>query len=394
MGFFNKKRVIDIADTLSNFNPVKRVADLLSYTTTKKTLKEHFLEKTDLNINKLREIAKNNPREAVNTIRDDKNNFFESSNKYELSLLEADCLINLYKKEKNGVDLIDARMCCIRAVQAEKNEIKSKAKTLYEKIIREYNLKSIILGINRAHKECIMIVKNMEECFYDKNLLVLTDECIPNEFIFPQRDYQYNQVYIRHPHRDNTYVNFTDVPNIFVEEKIMELCRILVNLGAKKITIESTKGSELINNFFNNFNISAQGEDGEISASVKADTNYGRTSTGKTNNIKKYTLESDPYDYPRFPEDRIWYKNDFKLCNFADMRLKGNMLSYKENIHNSDVSLVNKKFSIDINALLQEQARKLGVDFHYDQNSQKDWKFEEEWIVQAEFKSLTDFKRN
>lgn len=392
MGKFSIKGMISkTIDVVSIINPFTRPIGIASKVITGKTPGEIFTEKTDFNIDELRKEAKLNPRKVINKIRDDRNNFFKHSSQDEVFLLETECHLNLYEKEKDEDNIIEAWTCCAQALQTEKNDIKSEATALYKRIVRDYNFKSIILGTNRAKRQCIMVVADIKNCSHNQNLLLLTDECIPHEFIFPQGHYQYNQPYVCHPRRDNTYVDFKKVPNIFIEEKIMELCRILTSLGAKKITIESAKGSELINSFFNNFNLGIQAEDENISGDIKVDTHYGKTNTGKSNSSKAYTLESNPYNKPFFPTDIIWYKNDFKMEEFAKMRLQGNNKLYHERISSSDVSSISKEFSIDMNAHLQDLSRKLGIDLHYDQNSMKYNQFEEVWEIHAEFKSLSDF---
>lgn len=392
----NKENIAKSIDLASDLIPYKMAVDGAVRLATGHSIKEHIVGDDKVKLEELQIKAKTDPREVVDTIRDIKDNFFQSSLRFDFMLLETECLLKIYSVDHDEDDLIDARNSAIQAMSSNSNKIKSHAKKLLKTIDKEYNLKNIILQSSGAKRQFVMIVPDIEG-FYDKTKKItwfLTDDEIPDEFEFSNGGiFRYGQLYVQHPFLDYKYELMDDVPDVFLEERIQELIRLLAALGAVEIQITSENESSLLDKFINNISSSLGGGNGAKSGEANINEQYKTESYTNSQNQKEFRIKCNPHKYPFCPNDRIWYLNNRKFSNFVKTRLESNNLEYIEEITSSNSSNISSEIATDLNITMKELQNSVKFAIHYDQSKMTENKFNNKWKVLAHFKPLEEFDR-
>lgn len=71
---------------------------------------------------------------------------------------------------------------------------------------------------------------------------IFTYDCIPPDIKFPLGRPQTNTLYVAHPKKTNEYIPYDDSDEYLFMDRVRELKRILLSLGATEITFTSIKG--------------------------------------------------------------------------------------------------------------------------------------------------------
>lgn len=208
------------------------------------------------------------------------------------------------------------------------------------------------------------------------------EDCIPTV----------GELYIAHPHRVGVYLPVSKYEHLIFRERIHELSKIMMSLGATEIRTLQNLDNKLNSASEESFNTSASAgirglgkASGIISSLSKRQQDFYKSDSVVIN------FKSDPIDQPHLPEGLIWYPHEKEWQHIAECRLHGNILEYEINLSSKEINLVSEIERSNIEA----QAKVLFASASFSHSSSSQTFFKEESAkstsILIKFKSRKDY---
>lgn len=162
------------------------------------------------------------------------------------------------------------------------------------------------------------------------------------ELQFPPGHPRDQAMYVAHPAVPTVYYTAASFHRMVFEHKFAEAVRLLMNLGASKITVEHVHGWS--NEFSTNISVGLPEGEGGASA--------GKKGSASSKLLFEALLKNQ--EAPRLPSDLVWYHHEAAWQAVADGRLKHGMQQFSLNVIYED--------DFGVNAGLKMKAQKVGLD--------------------------------
>ncbi len=220
---------------------------------------------------------------------------------------------------------------------------------------------------------------------------IFTYDCIPPDIKFPLGRPQTNTLYVAHPKKTNEYIPYDDSDEYLFMDRVRELKRILLSLGATEITFTSIKGKST-----EEFSRESQ------SASVKGSIVGHKGSAGMSSEVQQerfnskglkvdFIVRNDPNQFPSLPDNLHWYDDEDEWKGIVEGRLKYNQKYFEQSISTKQVSAVSELSHQQINAAYKNLVFKIKADYNHEEKSHKNTVKETMWRITAEFKPLSEY---
>jgi hypothetical protein len=352
------------------------------YQTKSKVVNPHIYYYKALSFSKLNQLSEAYKQNEIckKVFYDKYGNYTEPSNwsdnikhlYYKISLLDSEIL---EKNSKTFDALWKYNECFIIATsEDERFDLKAKREVLYNQVISNFG------DIEYTKRKVL---------YFDENISTLkTPTILPlkiessKHLKFPPNHPKKQSLYVGHPYRSNVYYPVEQVEELLFETRVNEFIKILTRLGAKKIDIEHSKGSnfELFNKILTteeiekNVNVKAKVDvpiygvptTSKVDVKVKNETDNtfkNDTNTQNSNNQKvKYSIILQPKGKPEVPIDVIWFHHEEKWQLIASERKNGKMLNYKYHLSTSSSEVLTEN---EINTLKNEVNVLVDASFKY-----------------------------
>lgn len=204
-----------------------------------------------------------------------------------------------------------------------------------------------------------------------------------------------NELYIGHPYNPSIYVPYNEHEEIFLKDKIDELCRVLQCLGAEEISITSVSGLTLEE--INEQSLSTKGNADIKAASSNVQQDLSKSSSNKLSFGRKISQKQkfNPTRKPYIPDDNlIWYPHEVQWQRLASQRLDGNILEHHLTLSTKDTSFVANNEKKQIEASVKYLWAKVNVDNENVKNMSIDESKETILTVEVVFKPIEELADN
>lgn len=220
---------------------------------------------------------------------------------------------------------------------------------------------------------------------------IFTYDCYPPDIKFPLGRPQTNTLYIAHPKKTDLYIPYDDSDEYLFMDKVRELKRILLSLGATEITFTSIKGKST-----EEFRRESQ------SASVKGSILGHKGSAGMSSEVQQerfnskglkvdFIVRNDPNHFPSLPDNLYWYDTEDEWKAIVEDRLKFNQKYFEQSISTKQVSAVSELSQEQINAAYKNLVFKIKANHNHEKGFHKKTVEETMWRITAEFKPLNEY---
>ena len=298
-------------------------------------------------------------------------------------------------KEMSG-DLLAARdnylLCLGKADKDEKKQFRKE----YAEFLENHRdfWENFTRNVEYSQRKLIMPVKDVSGCVRE-GIAVFEKEEIPNNISFPVGHPVPNELYIGHPYNPSIYVPYNEHEEIFLKDKIDELCRVLQCLGAEEISITSVSGLTLEE--INEQSLSTKGNADIKAASANVQQDLSKTSSNKLSSGRKISQKQkfNPTRKPYIPEDNlIWYPHEVQWQRLASQRIDGNILEHHLQLSTKDTSFVANNEKKQIEASVKYLWAKGNVDNEDVKNMSIDESKETVLTVEVVFKPIEELTDN
>ena len=143
------------------------------------------------------------------------------------------------------------------------------------------------------------------------------------------------------PYRDGVYLPVSKYEHLIFRERIHELSKVMMALGATEI--------RTLHNFDSQQKSSSEASSNTIaSVGVGIWGNANGRLSSSSNNLKAsekshsivINFKNDPIDMPKVPDELIWYPHDKEWQYIAESRIFGNMLEYEISLSSKQINIV------------------------------------------------------
>lgn len=220
---------------------------------------------------------------------------------------------------------------------------------------------------------------------------IFTYDCYPPDIKFPLGRPQANTLYVAHPVKTDLYIPYDDRDEYLFLDKVRELKRILLSLGATEITFTSIKGKST-----EEFRRESQ------SASVKGSILGHKGSARMSSEVQQerfnskglkvdFIVRNDPNHFPSLPDNLYWYDTEDAWKAIVEDRLKFNQKYFELSISTKQVSAVSELSHQQINAAYKNLVCKIKANHNSGEELHDKTVEETMWRITAEFKPLSEY---
>lgn len=231
---------------------------------------------------------------------------------------------------------------------------------------------------------------------FPESFYVLPLHMIPDELII-DGEFEENELYIRHPFRDNKYILAKNYAMSIFRDKAYEFKDIMVKLGAKEFFFidksernSSSKTDKHVETGVK-ANVTVGKGSGGINGEFNTTENQQRKFFNEISEVTKYALTDE---YPYVPNDVIWYPHDGRWQKEVENRLDGRTTEGDYTITLNESVSVSSKKQIKINADLKLLIGGSEANVGYESNVSKDLEMMHSWQCHVEFYPMEEYKKN
>ncbi len=241
-----------------------------------------------------------------------------------------------------------------------------------------------------------VIVFSHEFNKFPEQFFVLPLDVMPKGLkIYRNEPPQENEIYIMHPYKPYVYFRAKDYAIGLFRDKIDEFKRIMVSLGAKKVSFSDVR--ESLNEDKENTNISASAK---ASVAGKGSGNLSiehRRALEQERGLYDEIAEDGEYRktdiYPSLPDNLVWYPRDDEWQTEVDLRLKGHTEKKTWTISLNTNEVINKKKQTDIKAGLKVLVGSGEAECSIDEEIFSSIKQQHSWKCTVEFYPLSEYTK-
>lgn len=215
---------------------------------------------------------------------------------------------------------------------------------------------------------------------------------IPSDIIFEDCLPTVGELYIAHPYRRGVYLPVSKYEHLIFRERIHELSKVMMALGATEIKTIQNSDSKLKSTDEESSSTNISGEIGKwAKASGMLDSLSKSLKESQKSDSIVINFKNDPFGLPSIPEGLIWYPHDKEWQHIAECRLHGNILEYEIILSSKEINFVSELERSNIEA--QAKVLFASGSFSHSAASQKYFKevFAKSTNILIKFKSRKDY---
>lgn len=239
-----------------------------------------------------------------------------------------------------------------------------------------------------------LMVVNDDRGTSNNEIDVFTPSSLPKGVNFGGKKWTLNTLYIAHPAKVGLYIPFEDHEMAFFNDKMHELSKLCMGLGATQIDLIWEKG-EKINESLN----TSESLGGSIGVGGKGNgsmeySNSNRSSSSNSSEKSLFlSIKGNPIGFPKIPEGLEWLHSELAWQRMAELRMLGTE-TYELKITSKSSSSLSRSETESLKASLKVLIVKASA--HYDSSMEKmfDEMMETVWKVRVFFKPLSSYTQN